>query len=245
MKILLSILAGLLLMPATILSAAEAAPDFTGTWHGTLDTDQVKLRVLFKIMPASAGSELTASMVSIDQSPKEIPATTVRVAGPSLHLEIATIGGTYEGTLDPAGTAIDGKWTQRGGTLPLRLERGVFDETAGMSAEDLAASKEAAEKAAGTWNGTLVAGPQNLRLRVTIAKAANGTATGAIDSLDQGANGIPITVITLTGDKLRLDVRGIGASYEGTLSSDQAKLTGQWQQGGQSFPLELDRAKAE
>ena len=105
-------------------------------------------------------------------------------------------------------------------------------------------TKQAALKVAGTWNGTLATGAASLRLRLNIAKSSAGAATGTMDSLDQGANGIPLSTITLKDGKLRFEAKGIGGVYEGELTPDGAKLKGQWQQGGQSLPLEFAKAAA-
>ena len=66
-----------------------------------------------------------------------------------------------------------------------------------------------------------------------------------MDSLDQGARDIPLSAITLREGTLGFEVRGVGGSYEGTLAPDGALLTGQWQQGGQSFALDLKKGPAE
>jgi hypothetical protein len=66
-----------------------------------------------------------------------------------------------------------------------------------------------------------------------------------MDSLDQGANGIPISAITLKDGKVRFEVPQIGGVYEGTLATDGSTLSGQWQQGGHSSPLDLQKAKPE
>jgi hypothetical protein len=111
-----------------------------------------------------------------------------------------------------------------------------------LSPADLAANKQAALKVAGTWNGTLATGVASLRLRLNISRSATGAATGTMDSLDQGANGIPLSAITLKDGNLRFAAKGIGGVYEGTLAADGATLKGQWQQGGQSLPLEFAKA---
>ena len=92
------------------------------------------------------------------------------------------------------------------------------------------------------WNGTLVAGAATLRLRVNILKAESGAASGTMDSLDQGANGIPLSDVTLKESKVRFDVRAVGGVYEGELSADGAVLKGEWRQAGQTFPLEFKKA---
>src|SRR5262249_22781878 len=48
----------------------------------------------------------------------------------------------------------------------------------------------------GSWQGTLDAGGQKLRLALTISKSADGVYSGKLDSLDQGST-IPIDTITI------------------------------------------------
>jgi hypothetical protein len=150
-------------------------------------------------------------------------------------MEVDTVQGVYEGTLDSAGTKAIGQWKQGARSLPLTLVRvqgtklGSEPET--LSLADQAANRVAAEKVAGIWNGSLAAGVANLHLRVKISKTTAGAATGTMDSLDQGATDIPLSAITCKDGKVRFEARGIGGTYEGTLAGDGITLTGQWQQG--------------
>ena len=162
-------------------------------------------------------------------------------------MEIKLIQGLYVGTFDATSAKATGVWSQGPVVLPLSLEKGgtnLSSDTQKLSPDDLAANKQAATKAAGTWNGTLSTGTDDLRLRVNVVKTASGGATGTMDSLDQGANGIPISAITLKEGKLRFEARGIGGVYEGTLSTNGATLKGEWQQGGASLPLDFTKAVA-
>jgi hypothetical protein len=40
---------------------------------------------------------------------------------------------------------------------------------------------------------------------------------------------------------VRFEARGVGGVYEGTLASDGVTLSGNWQQGGGSLPLEFKK----
>ena len=100
-----------------------------------------------------------------------------------------------------------------------------------------------AEKAsiAGDWNGVL--DPQGAKLRLTlhIKKNPDGTFTATVDSLDQHANGIPVSAVNLTGKNLKLELSGIGASYQGKLNAAETEMTGEWKQGGSAMPLTFKR----
>jgi hypothetical protein len=79
---------------------------------------------------------------------------------------------------------------------------------------------------AGTWRGTL--GP--LRLVLTIEKSPDGLLTGLLDSVDQGSR-IPINTVTLSGDAVKLDVRAVNGTFEGTLNAARTEIRGTWNQG--------------
>ena len=244
MKKAISLLAATLFMSPAVAFSAAGTNDVTGNWKGALDVGSVKLRIVFKISKSASG-DLTAKMDSLDQGARDMPVDTVTVKDKMIRLEVKAISGVFEGTLDAAETKATGEWKQGPQALPLTLARGQGADSLPaeqLSPSDLAASKQAAQKIAGTWNGTLAVGAANLRLRLNISKTAAGAATGTMDSLDQGANDIPMSAITHKDGKVRFEVRGIGGVYEGTLAADGSTLSGQWGQGGQTLPLDFKKA---
>ena len=234
-----------LLFSSAIAFGAPATNDLAGNWKGTLEVGQAKLRLLFKVSRTPDGV-LTAKLDSLDQGARDIPVETVVVKDNAVRMEVKLVQGVYEGAFDAAGKKITGTWQQGPQPLPLTLERTqgtvVAAEPEKLSPADLAASKQAAQKLAGVWNGTLAAGAANLRLKVTIAKTSAGAATGTMESVDQGAKDIPLSAITCKEGAVRFEARGIGGSYDGTLSPAGVVLTGQWHQAGQSMPLEFKKA---
>lgn len=245
MKKIISLLAATVLIWSDVAFGAAATNDVTGNWNGTLDAGPIKLRVVFKISKGTDGV-LTAKMDSIDQGARDIPVEVFTLKDKTLRMEVKSVNGVYEGTLDGAGTKATGKWTQGPQSLPLTLEKGrgtdsTF-EAEKLSPADQAANKQAALKVAGTWDGALATGAASLRLRLNISKSSTGAATGTLDSLDQGANGISLSAITLKDGKVRFEARGIGGIYEGKLAPDGSTLNGQWQQGGQTLPLDFKKS---
>ena len=95
----------------------------------------------------------------------------------------------------------------------------------------------------GEWKGTLEAGGQKLRLVIRVTKGSGEKLSGAMDSLDQGANDIPISSVEQSGDQVKLELAGIGASYQGKMNAEGSEITGEWKQGGGSLPLVLQRAE--
>jgi fermentation-respiration switch protein FrsA (DUF1100 family) len=93
----------------------------------------------------------------------------------------------------------------------------------------------------GDWQGTLHAGAADLRLVLHITKSDSGSLSATLDSVDQAANGIPVSSITFKDSKLSLGVEAVHGTYEGKLSSDGATISGSWSQG-QPLPLEFKRS---
>jgi uncharacterized protein (TIGR03435 family) len=101
-----------------------------------------------------------------------------------------------------------------------------------------------AQDLTGTWQGTLAAG-RDLRTVIKISKDDAGKLQGALYSIDQGAQSIPINTITLQGSAVKMSIVRIGGTYEGKLAGDGNSIAGTWQQGPNPLPLDLERATAE
>lgn len=97
----------------------------------------------------------------------------------------------------------------------------------------------------GDWIGTLAAGGANLRLAFHITRDPAGQLAATMDSLDQGAMGLKIETVNVTGDVVRFEVKAPPAAFEGKFSADRSQIEGAWMQGGASLPLVLKRGTAE
>ncbi len=105
----------------------------------------------------------------------------------------------------------------------------------------LAATCSAQSQIAGDWQGTLNTGAGELRLVLHISTAKDGTLSATLDSVDQGANGIPVTAILFKDSKLSLTVDAVHGTYEGTVNKDVTEIKGSWTQG-QKLALDFKRA---
>src|SRR4029450_5387038 len=94
----------------------------------------------------------------------------------------------------------------------------------------------------GSWNGTLEAAGQKLRLVVTVTKSEAGVYAGKLESVDQGAT-IAIDTITVNGDAVRWEINSPAIVFEGVLNKERTELTGTFTQGGQQIPLTLKRSE--
>ena len=101
-----------------------------------------------------------------------------------------------------------------------------------------------AQDAPETWQGTLHAGQQDLRLVLQVSKA-DGALKGRFFSIDQGARGMGTTTMSLDSGTLKFTIVGMDASYEGKLSPDGKSAVGTWKQGGRDTPLILEHVNAD
>ena len=93
---------------------------------------------------------------------------------------------------------------------------------------------------AGEWQGTLKAGATELRLVLHISHGRDGQINATLDSVDQDANDIRITSISLKDSHLKFTIEAIHASYDGTINADKSEIAGTWTQI-QPLPLDFKR----
>ncbi len=93
----------------------------------------------------------------------------------------------------------------------------------------------------GIWLGALKTGSAELRVQIRLDFAATPTSC-VLDSLDQGAMGVPCTNVVATATAVSLDVPRVKGVFKATVASDASMLTGTWSQAGSpELPLVLAR----
>ncbi|MES3629709.1 MAG: hypothetical protein PPP56_06045 [Longimonas sp.] len=97
-------------------------------------------------------------------------------------------------------------------------------------------------KIEGSWKGTLEIQQADFRLIFHVERGEEGELIGTMDSPDQGAEGIPISAVSVEEETVVFEVDAIDGRFEGEWT-DEGALEGAWLQGGQSFPLELAPAE--
>ena len=103
--------------------------DIRGHWKGALDVQGNKLRLALKLGKLPDGS-FAGTMASLDQGARELPASSIGYTNPVVRMEWKGINGVYTGTLNQAGTEMDGTWQQAGSPLPLKFQRTESAEAA-------------------------------------------------------------------------------------------------------------------
>ncbi|MEG0037790.1 MAG: alpha/beta fold hydrolase [Bacteroides sp.] len=96
-----------------------------------------------------------------------------------------------------------------------------------------------AQDLSGQWLGTLQLPMGKLRLVFHLSPKADGY-TATMDSPDQGAKGIPVSLVTFNAPTLTLEVAAAQIKYTGTYENNRIK--GTFVQGGLSLPLELSKS---
>lgn len=92
----------------------------------------------------------------------------------------------------------------------------------------------------GTWQGTLEAGPIQMRLGLKIRRTPPSGYKTSLDSIDQAVSDIEVDTTLVAGREIHLDMPAIAATYEGELSEDGSTIQGVFTQGA-DIPLEFHR----
>jgi hypothetical protein len=97
----------------------------------------------------------------------------------------------------------------------------------------------------GAWVGTLQVGSSQLRLRFNVSREQDQQYQATMDSIDQGASGIPVSRVTVKQQHVELEIKAAQALYLGEYQVASEQIQGQWRQGGQAFDLTLSRQQQE
>lgn len=231
------LLAGLILASLGVL--AQPASKASGHWEGTLEAPNQKVGIVVDLSKSAAG--LWTGSFSIPQAnTRDIPVEKISVEGPVVRFAVPGFPGSpsFEGKLSADGMSLAGTATARNTPIPFQLKR------TGEAKVNLPPPSSVLPKDfEGTWEGTLDANGNQLRIVVKLAPATDGAATGALISVDQGNQPIPIDTITITGRQLKFEVRLVGGTFLGALGAN-GEISGNWSQGPNSVPLTLKRAAA-
>lgn len=95
----------------------------------------------------------------------------------------------------------------------------------------------------GVWEGPLKVGPVELLLAFHLSSDKDGAWKASMDSIDQGAIGIPCDIVKVDGKKVTIELGKLKAQFEGTSSTNNTVLKGTFTQRGMKFPLSLNRVE--
>jgi uncharacterized protein len=219
MNRLISILA--LLLAALVAAPASAQQqDWTGDWHGALAVTNAQGLRLIVTITAAPGGGFSGQLESVDQAPGlKIPIDTLAIADGRLTFAMLALGATYEGRWVSARNRFVGTFTQGGTPLPLDLARGAGTAQPTISGLD------------GSWETRIERNGVQLRLILRVATNALGT-IALLDSPDMMANGLAVTGLAREGQAVRFTVPAGESSFQGSLSTDGARMSGRWSRAG-------------
>jgi len=249
-------------------TVGRAQAQLAGDWQGTLTANGAPFRVVWHVTADKDGI-LTSTLDNLDQGIFGIKVKLTTLKGSTLNLSVddsvqingepVQVIGSYVGTVSADATGVSGIWSQsEPQEPPAQLDMKHVPEkvasdppapavqTQPVPAPAPAPMPEMQQppQIAGDWQGTLSAGPVQLRLLLHITAAANGSFTGTLDSVDQGALGLPASGIAVKGSAFSFNVDTVHGSYAGTLSKDGSEIDGTWTQG-MPMPLNFKRAVAQ
>jgi len=100
----------------------DAIASSEGVWQAALEANGLRLRFRLHVTHDDQ-KQLLAALDSPDMGISGLPAVKVSQKLSVFHFEIPVVDGVYEGTINPAKTAITGTWTQGGITRNLTFQR--------------------------------------------------------------------------------------------------------------------------
>jgi hypothetical protein len=221
----------LLVLLAVFSGVAAAQQDISGTWAGTLQVAPGQALNIHFVLTKAGDGTYSAIVTSPDTGGiKDVKASSVRFESDRLTLDVAALSGSYDGTWQDGG--FTGEWRQQGTALPLRLTR----------YEKPVLSDAARKTLAGSWVGKLEAAA-GLSYTFVYRFETNdaGEFVGYLDSIDEGARGIPMTDVELADGKLTLKIPRARAEFTATLNGDA--LEGTWKQSSVTLPLTMRRGE--
>ena len=207
---------------------AQAVKGIDGRWEGPVELGNgMKITAVFRA--TTKGDVTTVVFDSPEQGAKDIPATAKRT-GDTITFEIPSAMVVYTAKLSADGKTLTGDLAQGGGSVPVTMVQKPASANAAITTPAVAGID-------GQWEGSLdtPAGELGVIFR---ASTAGGKTTTLMDVPAQKASGIP-TLAKRDGQKVTLEVPGVGGSFSGTLSADGKSIAGFWDQMGQSLGLTL------
>ena len=119
MKRILLILLFLLGLSCVVFGQAQLGLE--GSWLGTLEAGETKLRLVLTITRSDAGT-YAGKFESLDQD-ATIPIDTITLNGDDVRMEVKSAGIVFESVLNKERTELTGKFSQGGQVIPLTLKR--------------------------------------------------------------------------------------------------------------------------
>jgi uncharacterized protein len=216
-----------LLLGTLLLGSSLYAQDIAGDWKGTISTPTLEVRIALHITKTGSGG-FNATLDSVDQGALGLAVSSMTLNNSTLKFTVSAANGAYEGKVAANGASIDGIWTQ-GGPYPLKFERGRFKAVVHKPAKPTNID--------GSWSGDLTTPQGNEHLVFHIVNTTDGL-TATLQSKDKT---LTVTSVSRSGPVLKMDLKAVGAVFEGTITPDLKMVLGFFTQAGTKQPIILRR----
>jgi uncharacterized protein len=214
-------------------AATHPAP-LEGDWSGVLQVGETQLHLVLHLSKDTHG-EWHAAVDSLDQAVYGMEASKVTRSEDTLRFELTSVGAQFQGKILPDRKIIRGLWEQGGTGLPLRFEKRAVGAEERLTAGSVS-------KVEGTWQGAIETGNMRMRLQLHLSHDEKGQLTAAVDSLDQGIQGIPASHVTEQAGQVKFELPAFGAEYNGALNAAKNEIAGHWSQNGNLETLDFRRS---
>jgi hypothetical protein len=225
------------------LTAEECAQrkdsDLQGVWQSDFKTNGTLLPTELKISEPVKGT-FRAELACASLGVTHLPATTVSYEGTTVAMDFDGMGGSFNGKMMGGKTRMEGTVKIGDGYHLATFSR---VDTQAQAARDLEKdySHNGLNDLPGHWKGTLTVKQAKLRLKLDIARMADGTYDCIMTSVDQGGAQIPATAVSFAAPKATMEWSGIAGAFIGDLKN--GKLSGTWSQSTVKFPLTFERSE--
>lgn len=205
-----------------------------GEWEGAMKVGESELKLILHVSSEKSG-EIAATLDSPEQGVYGMGVSSVSKEQDTLKFELAPVGGSFEGKVAPDGKSIPGSWKQGGAVLPLVFHRKSATAEGRRPANAISPLE-------GTWQGAFQNGNMRFRLQLHVSHDEQKQLTGTLDSLDQAANGVPMSKVSEANGAVHFEIGMIGGAYEGAMNVSRNAMSGKWTQGNDSVALEFKRS---
>ena len=220
--------------PAGSATSTAAPKTLEGNWAGSLQVGDAALHLVMHVTKNADGS-FRATLDSLDQGVYGIEVFSFTQAESAITLAVASVGASYEGKLTANHQSIEGQWSQGGQGLPLVFHR----EAPGAGSK---AALDAVSRVEGVWQGALETTGMRLRLQLHVSHGNKRELVAALDSPDQGVNGLPAIRVFQKQSSFHFEIPLVNGAYDGILSLSHNAINGTWTQTSGAKKLDFKRS---
>ena len=227
------VVAAALSLPITAL----AQNPVIGRWDGAVQLQGSEMTVSVTIEPdGDGGWRGSIDIPARREAP--LPLGNIFVDGEFVSFSVEGTAGdpAFAGTIS-GGRRLAGQFSEGDVTFPFQLTRrsGVPDFMFSLPSTDGAALE-------GTWQGILDTRAVLIPFELQVNRTPNGVVIATLNSPDQSVTELTVDSLTVDGDRVRMSVMPLRATFQGTLLESGARITGTWRQGSARLTLVFDRS---